>query len=138
MSWADSLIKLSTFEVEELQKRLGEIVSRRQDAEMRLMMLDAEGEAETERARGDAQAGWYLIGFREGLKLRRARIEAEIALIQAEEVGCRDALTGAFESQKKYEHVAEQMALAARKAEAHRETQAMNDIGLRRAVAGHR
>ena len=138
MSWADSLIKLSTFEVEELQKRLGGIVGRRQDAEMRLMMLEAEGEAETERARGDAQAGWYLIGFREGLKVRRAKIEAEIALAQAEEAGCRDALTGAFESQKKYEHVAEQMALAARKAEAHREIQAMNDIGLRRAVAGHR
>jgi flagellar FliJ protein len=137
-SWAQSLIKLSTFEVEELQKRLAEVVGRREAAEMRLVMMAAEAEAETERARGDADAGWYLIGFREGLKARRAAVHAEIVVIQAEEAGCRDALTSAFESQKKYEHVAAQMAETARREQAHRETQAMNDIGLRRAAAGKR
>ncbi len=138
MSWADSLIKLTTFEVEELQKRLSEIVGRREALEMKLVMLAAEGEAETERARGDAEAGWYLIGFREGIKHRKAAIEVEVAATYAEEEGCRDALSSAFESQKKYEHVAEQMALTARKAVAQRETQAMDAIGLRRAAAGHR
>ncbi|MDP3595355.1 MAG: flagellar export protein FliJ, partial [Phenylobacterium sp.] len=35
MSWAQSLIKLSTYEVEVLQKRLGEIADRRMQAEMK-------------------------------------------------------------------------------------------------------
>lgn len=135
-NWAKSLIKLSTFEVEELQKRLAEVVGRREAAEMRLVMMEAEAEAETDRAQGDADAGWYLIGFREGLKVRRAAAQAEIAAIQAEEAGCRDALSGAFESQKKYEHVAAQMAETARREQAQRETQALNEIGLRRASGG--
>jgi flagellar protein FliJ len=138
MSWADSLIKLSTFEVEELQKRLAAIVGRREALEMKLVMLAAEAEAETERARGDAEAGWYLIGFREGQKQRRAIIQVEIAATYSEEAGARDALSEAFESQKKYEHVAEQMALAAAKELGRRETQALDDIGLRRAATGGR
>ena len=55
MSWAESLIKLSTYEVEVLQKRLAEISDRRADAELRLMMLHAEGEAEASRLRREGK-----------------------------------------------------------------------------------
>jgi flagellar FliJ protein len=134
MSWAQSLIKLSTFEVEELQKRLAEIVGRREALEMKLAVLEAEGEAETIRARGDAEAGWYLIGFREGMKARRAVIQVEIAATYSEEAGCRDALGAAFESQKKYEHVAEQMKLATAKERARIENQSMDEMGMRQGV----
>ena len=41
-----SLIRISTHEVEMLQKRLAEIVDRRTTAELRLVVLEAEGEAE--------------------------------------------------------------------------------------------
>jgi flagellar FliJ protein len=44
--WADSLIRISNHEVETLQKRLADIVERRQAAEMKVATLDAEGEAE--------------------------------------------------------------------------------------------
>ena len=46
MSWADSLIKLSTYEVENRQLRLTEIARKRADAETRLRVLTAEGEAD--------------------------------------------------------------------------------------------
>ena len=51
--WAQSLIRISGYEVETLQKRLAEIATRRATAEMRLAVLDAERELETDHARAD-------------------------------------------------------------------------------------
>ena len=134
MSWAQSLVKLSTYEVEVLQKRMAEIAARRRDAEMRLMMLDAEGEAEADNARGDAAAGWYHIGFMEGLRARKAALQAQIDEMAIEEQGARDALNGAFEEQKKYEQVAEEIRLARLRETARREAAVMDAMGLRRAA----
>lgn len=128
-----SLIRISTFEVEELQKRLADIVDRRTAQEMRLAVLEAEGEAELMRARGDADAGWYLIGFREGLKHRKSEVQTRIDQIALEERGARDALAEAFEALKKYEHVAEMAKVAARKEQDKRDTAALDELGLRRA-----
>jgi flagellar protein FliJ len=135
MSWAQSLIKLSTYEVEILQKRLGEIADRRIQAEMKLAILDAEGEAEAERARQDAEAGWYQLGFWEGLRARKAIAQAEIERISLEEAGARDALALAFEEQKKYEQVADGIRLAQRREAARQETAALDELGLRRVAA---
>ena len=135
MSWAKSLIKLSSYEVELLQKRLGEITGRRVQAEVKLALLEAEGEAEADRARQDAEAGWYQAGFWEGLRARKALVQAEIDRIGLEEAGARDALAQAFEEQKKYEQVAEGIRLAQLKEAARRETAALDELGLRRAAA---
>ena len=136
MSWAKSLIKLSTYEVEILQKRLGEIADRRMQAEMKLAFLEAEGEAEAQRARQDVEAGWYQVGFWEGLRARKALIQADIDRIAIEEAGARDALALAFEEQKKYEQVAEGIRLAQVKEAARLETAALDELGLRRAAGG--
>ncbi|WP_300577803.1 flagellar FliJ family protein [Phenylobacterium sp.] len=136
MSWAQSLVKLSTYEVEVLQKRMGEIAQRRHDAEMRLLMLEAEGEAEAQNARESAEAGMYLIGFQEGLRARRTAILAELAELTMEEQGARDALNGAFEEQKKYEQVAEDIRLARLRELARRDAAVMDEMGLRRAAGG--
>lgn len=136
MSWAKSLIKLSTYEVEVLQKRLAEIADRRLQAEMKLVLLEAEGEAEAEKGRQDAEHGWYQLGFLEGLRTRKAMAQAEIDRIAIEEEGARDALAMAFEEQKKYEQVAEGMRLADLKERARRETAALDELGLRRAANG--
>lgn len=127
-----SLIRISTHEVEVLQKRLAEIVDRRTAAELKLVVLEAEGEAELLRARQDAEAGWYLVGFREGLKQRKAAVQAEIDSIALEEAGARDALGEVFEALKKYEHVNDAHAAAARKAQDRRDTAALDELGLRR------
>ena len=91
--WAASLIRISNHEVETLQKRLADIVERRQTAEVRVAMLDAEAEAEARQAEGSIEAGWYMIGFRQGAKIRRQ--EALLAIDEAllEERGARDELT---------------------------------------------
>jgi flagellar FliJ protein len=136
MSWAQSLIKLSTYEVEVLQKRLGEIADRRQQAEVRLALLEAEGEAEAESARQDAEAGWYQLGYAEGLRLRKTAVQVEIDAILMEETGARDALAEAFEDQKKYEQVAENIRLRQAKEVIRRETAALDELGLRRAAGG--
>lgn len=138
MSWADSLIKLSGYEVETLQKRLNEIVERRTQAEMKLVLLDAEGEAEAAHARYDAEAGWYQLGYLDGLKVRKANAQAEIDRILLEEAGARDALAQAFEEQKKYEQVAENIRLAKVKEQARQEAAAFDELGLRRASGGGR
>jgi flagellar FliJ protein len=132
LSWAQSLIRLSTYEAEVLQKRLAEVVDRRVAAEMRLAMLEAEGEAERLFAPGEASVV-YSASFREGLKLRKARIQSEIDVILVEESGARDALAEAFEAQKKYEHIAETIAVTARKELGRRESAALDELGLRRA-----
>ncbi|MDP1736896.1 MAG: flagellar FliJ family protein [Caulobacter sp.] len=128
-----SLIRISTHEVETLQKRLADIVDRRTHAELKLAVLEAEGESELQNARADAEAGWYMAGFREGLKLRKAEAMDAIDTLALEEAGARDALAEAFEALKKYEHVAENHRLAARKEAGRRETAALDELGLRRA-----
>lgn len=136
MSWADSLIKLSTYEAEVLQKRLAEVVDRRVAAELRLAMLEAEGEAEMAFSAQDSAAGMYRAGFFEGLKVRKAKVRAEIDVILVEEAGARDALSEAFEAQKKYEHIAEGLRLEARKQQGRRESAALDELGLRKRAVG--
>lgn len=132
MSWADSLIKLSTYEAEVLQKRLAEIVDRRMAVEIRLAMLEAEGEAELAFSAKEAAAGIYRAGFFDGLKLRKAKIQSEIDVILIEESGAREALAEAFETQKKYEHIAQNLRVAARKEEGRRDSAALDELGLRK------
>ena len=131
-AWAQSLIRISNYEVETLQKRLAEITARRASAEMRLAVLDAEAEVEQERARQDADAALLLQAYLKGWKLRKSVAEADVAEIDAEETGARDALTGAFEELKKFEHVAEATRLNALIAAGKRETAAFDELGLRR------
>ena len=131
-AWAQSLIRISNYEVETLQKRLAEITARRASAEMRLAVLDAEVEAEQERARQDADAAMLLQAYLNGWKMRKSAAQNDVAEIDAEEVGARDALTGAFEELKKFEHVAETTRLAAMIAAGKRETAAFDEMGLRR------
>jgi flagellar FliJ protein len=137
-NWAASLIRISNHEVETLQKRLAEIVDRRQAAEMKVAMLDAESEAEALQAQGDVQAGWYMIGFRQGSKIRRDQALLEIDQTLIEEAGARDALAMAFESLKKYEHVAEAAKVARAKLVGKLEIAALDELGLRRMAAGGR
>lgn len=134
MSWAQSLVKLTAYEVELLQKRLAEIVERRSAVETVLQALDMEEALEAAHALGDAEAGFYLIGFREGLKQRRLKAQAQLKAVVIEEQGCRDALGESFESQKKYEQVVGADARARIKALAAREAVEMDAAGLRRAT----
>ena len=136
MSWSDSLIKLATFEVESRQQRLAEIARRLAAAQTKLAILHAEGEAEEKRAKEDAQAGWYLLGYAEGLRIRKAAVQAEIDAIAAEERGARDALAEAFEEQKKYEQVAENMRLATVKEATRRENAELDKESKRTAHRG--
>ena len=132
MSWADSLIKLSTYEAEVLQKRLAEIVDRRVACELRLAMLEAEGEAEAAFSAQEAAAGIYRAGFFGGLKVRKSKLQSEIDVILVEEAGARDALSEAFEAQKKYEHIAENLRVEARKQQGRIEAAALDELGLRK------
>jgi flagellar export protein FliJ len=131
MSWRQSLIRISNYEVEMLQKRLSEVVDRRAQAELRLIVLAAQAEAEMTRADQDAQAGWYRAGFLQAMRGRRASLEGEIAVLKSEEAGARDALAEAYEALKRFEHVAETARVAAVKEEARRETIALDEMGLR-------
>ncbi|MBA4788048.1 MAG: flagellar export protein FliJ [Brevundimonas sp.] len=131
-AWAQSLIRISNYEVETLQKRLAEVSARRGTAEMRLAVLDAEVEVERERARLDAHANMMLAAYLNGWKARRAAAESDLSVIDAEEAGARDALTGAFEELKKFEHVAETTRLNKLIAIAKRETAAFDELGLRK------
>ena len=134
MSWTDSLIKLAGYEVEVLQKRLAEIVDRRLQAEMRLVMLEAQGESEALHAKRNPEAAQYHMAFVEGLRTRKALTQIEIDRILLEEAGARDALALAFEEQKKYEQVAETHRLDRLKTANRIETAAMDEMGLRRTM----
>ena len=131
-AWAQSLIRISNYEVETLQKRLAEIAERRAGAQVRIAVLDAEAEAERDRARVDAEAGMMLGAYLNGWKARKAQAEGDLSVLDAEEAGARDALTGAFEELKKFEHVAETTRLNQLIALATRETAAFDELGLRK------
>ena len=134
-AWAQSLIRISNYEVETLQKRLAEIAERRAGAQVRIAVLDAEAEAERDRARVDAEAGMMLGAYLNGWKARKAQAEGDLSVLDAEEAGARDALTGAFEELKKFEHVAETTRLNQLLARAKRETAAFDEMALRRRSA---
>ncbi|MDB5453765.1 MAG: flagellar export protein FliJ [Caulobacteraceae bacterium] len=135
MKWATSLIRISTYAVEVLQKRLAEVVERRVALEMRLASLDAEEEAERRHADEHADARIYLAGFRRGVQIRREKLQAEFAQVVLEEEGARDALSEAFEALKRFEKVAENFRLAEEAEEAKRETAALDELGLRRSAS---
>jgi flagellar FliJ protein len=135
-AWAKSLIKLSTYEVETLQKRLAEIADRRTAAETHLALLTAQGEAEIAAARADPIHGWRITGYLEVLKMRKGAIQSDIDAIAVEEQGARDALAQAFEEQKKYEHIAEQARILAAKEAGKRENAALDELGLRKSARG--
>jgi len=105
--WAKSLIRLSTFEVETLQKRLAEVVTRRTHVEMKIATLDAEYELECVRATEDPTLSHSLSAYKRGFSHRRDALSAELDLIVREEDGVRDQMSRAFEDLKKFEHVAE-------------------------------
>ena len=105
--WAKSLIRLSTFEVETLQKRLAEVVTRRTHAEMKLATLDAEYELECVRASEDPMLSHSMAAYKRGFQHRRDTVSSDLDLIAQEEDGVRDSLGLAFEDLKKFEHVAE-------------------------------
>lgn len=131
MSWRQSLIRISTYEVETLQKRLSEVLDRRMEAEGRLARLEAEAAAETEHARRDHEAAMRLSAFMAGVRQRRGTLQGEIAQIGAEEAGARDALAEAFEALKKFEQVAEWARMAEAKEAGRREAAALDELGLR-------
>lgn len=131
-AWAQSLIRISSYEVETLQKRLAEITARRASAEMRIAVLEAEAEIEQERARSDADASMMLQAYLNGWRLRKGAAQADVVVLDAEEEGARDALSGAFEELKKFEHVAEMTRLNSIIAAGKRETAAFDELGLRR------
>jgi len=131
-AWAQSLIRLTNYEVETLQKRMAEVAARRADAEMKLVILDAEAEAERGNATGDPQHALMLQAYMNGWKLRRAHSEGLLQALIREEEGARDALTAAFEELKKFEHVAEVSRLNARMAANRRENATFDEMGLRR------
>jgi flagellar FliJ protein len=130
--WAHSLIRLSNYEVETLQKRLSDITDRRTEAELRLAVIEAEAESEIARARSDPDAGLMLQAYLNGWSLRRVDAASDVALIDAEEQGAREALTGAFSELKKFEHVAEVARLDRIAAAARRESAVMDEQALRR------
>jgi len=133
MKWADSLIRIAKHEVETLQKRVGEITERRLSCERRIKAMHEEAEDEAQRARTDAEAGWYQAGYMKGWRVMREQLIEQIAALKVEEAGARDALAKAFEELKKFEHVAEMARLADAKELAKRESAAMDEMGLRKA-----
>ena len=130
--WAHSLIRISGYEVETLQKRLADISTRRAASEMRLAVLDAEMEVEKARAAEDAQAAMLMNAYATGWKVRRGLAESDLATVAVEEDGARDALSRAFEELKKFEHVAEMTRLSRLKAQAAAETAALDELAGRR------
>ncbi len=129
--WAKSLIRLSTFEVETLQKRLAEVVTRRTHAEMKVATLEAEYAVECARASEDPSLGHHMGAYKRGFKHRHELAVADLDVIIREEEGVRDQLANAFEDLKKFEHVAEVTQLR-RVAEAKKvENAALDEAGMR-------
>ncbi|OYX36231.1 MAG: hypothetical protein B7Y99_01965 [Caulobacterales bacterium 32-69-10] len=131
MKWTGSLIRIAEHEIEALRRRIGEIAGRRAEKQDELVRLAQEAITEAAFSHGDADAGWYLIGFREGWKQRKARVMAELAAIEMEEQGARDALIQAYEDLKKVEHVAEAARIVEVKEAARRETAVLDEMAQR-------
>ena len=134
MTWRRSLVRIAGFNVDELRKRLSEVMDRREALDARMRALQAEREDETRKAEQDAEFGFYRLGYLQGWRARREALEVQIQVISQEEEGARDALTLAFEELKKYEHVEETARVEVRRLEARRETALLDEMGMRLAA----
>ena len=115
MSWRHSLIRIATFEVEQLQKRLKEVEERRAAMELALDAL---------------AVAWCHPDYVKRWKQRRAQAEAQLNAIVIEAEGARDALSLAFEEQKKVEHAESLAKASAAKETLKREGAVLDDIAL--------
>ena len=91
------------------------------------------GRPEQAAAAQDPQTGWRIVSYLEALRVRMDQVRAELYGLQLEEQGARDALAQAFETQKKYEQVAEQAQRLALAEAGRRETARLDEVALRRA-----
>jgi flagellar FliJ protein len=132
MAWIQSLIRLADLEIEQLQKRAKAVGDRRAAIEMMLAALEVEAVEEAAHAQNDAATGFYLVGFREGWKLRKTKAQSQLAAVKLEEQGVRDALIHAFEGQKKYENVAKSERAAKAKVADRRESAELDEIAMRK------
>jgi flagellar FliJ protein len=87
LKWAGSLTRIANYEVETLQKRLGEVVERRLDAELRITLMDAEAEAEMENANADPMSAMYHPQFLKGWRVRRQQLDERMAQIAGRGAG---------------------------------------------------
>ena len=133
MSWRDSLIRIATYEVETLQKRLKEILDRYDSILRMLDSLDLEAEEEKLRARTDPSIAWCHPDYVRAWKQRRERMLADLSAVEMEAEGARDALASAFEELNKIEHVAELAAKQEARELQKREDAALDEIALRNA-----
>lgn len=129
--WAHSLIRISTYEVETLQKRLADVAAQRQQCEMRIATLDAEFELESARAANDTAMAAHMPAYRAGFKVRREQAVEALTQSEHQEMGVRDELTRAFEELKKFEHVAETTKLRQSLARNRAENAVMDETALR-------
>lgn len=138
MSWAQSLIRIRSFEIETLRKRLAGILEQRYAAEQRLGDLDQEADHEMRHAKADPTVAFCLPAFRVGWTARRRDAAAQLNAVQLQEQGCRDALTDAFSDLKKIEAVASGQEVAEARSIAQRETAELNELALRGSRAAGR
>lgn len=131
MSWRESLVRISTYEVEVLQRRLADVADRRVAASGRADALECEVAVEIAGAEADPSARAALGPYLAGVRRRRERLGEEIRALELEESGARDALADAFEALKKFEQVAEWARLEAVREEGRRDARALDELGLR-------
>lgn len=105
--WIKPLIRISTYSVEVIQKRLSEVVMKRTQIEVRIATLDAELEIEALKAQQDHALNLHMPAYKLGWTMRRNACINDLSLIGFEEDGIRDELSHAFEDLKKFEHLAE-------------------------------
>jgi len=130
-NWARSLIRISNYEAETLQKALALVVNRRTHLEMKLATLDAQTELEIAGARSDHQRMGQLLNFLSGQEIRKSTLLSELDEALNEEASVRDQLSAAFENLKKFEHVAETARLHQLAALERNEQAAMDEAALR-------
>jgi flagellar protein FliJ len=133
--WIKPLIRLSTYEVETLQKRLSEVVTLRTHMEMKIATLDAQLELEGLKAASDYSLAQLLNAYKQGHALRRDQALQELEVISAQEDGIRDALAYAFEDLKKFEHLAQKTKIKRLAALAKQENAALDEVALRMSQA---
>jgi flagellar FliJ protein len=130
-NWARSLIRISNYEAETLQKGLAIIVNRRTHLEMKLATLDAQSELEIAGARSDHLRMAQLPQFLSGQEIRKNALLTELDDALNEEAAIRDQLAQAFENLKKFETVAETARLHQLAAIERSEQAALDEAALR-------
>jgi flagellar export protein FliJ len=137
MKRRNSLLKLKSFRVDELKRRLTTLDEMRGELEKKLTDLDDSVARERQRANDSDIGRLAFPSFLQSIETRRTNIRNTIKDLERERAAQQDDLAAAFQDLKSFELAEEERLRRAAEAESHASQNRMDEMAIVRHLRKH-